>query len=221
MSDRNSIRRAKYQLKKLQGICVRCDGDARSGSATCQSCADKDAELMKKKRQSRVDKGVCVECGEAVKDRGLCVKHLEMRANRIGWIEERRQARLEANLCFKCGEPAVAHNRGCKYSWCETCYLKVVAKNNLGNVRLWKELKVLFESQSVCPYTGRSLVLGVSTTLDHKTPVSKGGSNDISNLQWVYFDYYGGFDVNRMKGAMTDQEYREAIAQQFSFMDRQ
>jgi hypothetical protein len=71
-------------------------------------------------------------------------------------------------------------------------------------------LKCLIEQQhGKCPYTGISLVLGHNASLDHKASKSRGGSNDLSNLQWVY--YGDDFDVNMMKRDTTEENFVKAI----------
>ena len=84
-----------------------------------------------------------------------------------------------------------------------------MAKKYLGSVRRWQELENLFVQQPVCPYTKKTLTLGIDTSLDHITPSTRGGTNEISNYQWVYCSGY--FDINWMKGDMTDAEFRDAI----------
>ena len=68
----------------------------------------------------------------------------------------------------------------------------------------------LLESQGFrCALTNRPLTPDVAS-LDHKQPLSRGGSNDISNAQIVHYD------VNMAKRAMTSEEFislcREVVA---------
>lgn len=67
-----------------------------------------------------------------------------------------------------------------------------------------------FDVQSICPYTGLSLVLGVNASLDHIIARSVGGSDDLNNLQWVYGST--DFDVNIMKGSSTEADFLKAIS---------
>ena len=54
-----------------------------------------------------------------------------------------------------------------------------------------------------CVYTGEKLIAGVNASVDHRIPSSRGGSDDLCNLQWVTKK------INRMKGNMTHQEFVE------------
>jgi 5-methylcytosine-specific restriction endonuclease McrA len=64
------------------------------------------------------------------------------------------------------------------------CYLKDTAGRHLGSRRRWKELQELFERQGRrCALSGVPLTLGCDTEVDHIVPRSRGGANDITNLQ--------------------------------------
>jgi 5-methylcytosine-specific restriction endonuclease McrA len=75
-----------------------------------------------------------------------------------------------------------------------------------------------FEQEGKCRYTNVKLVLGeigdLGASLDHKIPVTKGGSNQKDNLQWVsYF-------VNSAKGNKTHDEFIEFCKQIVNLYER-
>lgn len=88
---------------------------------------------------------------------------------------------------------------------------------NADKVRMWNKLRIhrqrgggptpepidlgamLCEQEGLCPYCG--CVLGDGAHLDHKTPLSRGGTNDESNLQWTCAA------CNLEKRAKTHEEY--------------
>lgn len=68
---------------------------------------------------------------------------------------------------------------------------------------------LLKEQEFRCALTGRKLTPEASS-LDHKTPMARGGTNDRDNLQWL------SEGVNAAKGNMSNEEFiamcREVIA---------
>jgi 5-methylcytosine-specific restriction endonuclease McrA len=66
-----------------------------------------------------------------------------------------------------------------------------------------KELYQLVEKQDYrCALSGMKITPKTSR-IDHKTPVSVGGSDEIENLQWVHEE------LNRMKGSLDNDEFIE------------
>lgn len=56
-----------------------------------------------------------------------------------------------------------------------------------------------YNQRGRCAYTGKRL--DRNAQVDHKIPVSRGGTNDASNLHWVTLD------ANHVKGSMTHDEF--------------
>jgi 5-methylcytosine-specific restriction endonuclease McrA len=61
--------------------------------------------------------------------------------------------------------------------------------------RLWDE------QGGRCALSGLPLVIGEYASVDHKIPLSKGGTHDASNLRWL------AFEVNMAKNNMSDEEF--------------
>lgn len=62
-------------------------------------------------------------------------------------------------------------------------------------------LKVILEMQGYkCALSGKRLTPEIAV-LDHKIPLSRGGTNDASNLQWL------DKEVNKAKGSMDCDEF--------------
>jgi 5-methylcytosine-specific restriction protein A len=84
------------------------------------------------------------------------------------------------------------------------------AKRHFGFSRIDSEskvssstLKTILEMQGYkCALSGKRLT-PESASLDHKIPLSRGGTNDASNLQWV------DSNINRAKGSMDCDEFVE------------
>ena len=77
-------------------------------------------------------------------------------------------------------------------------------ETQVGGKRSFRMLLALLESQGyLCALTGVRLEI-TTAELDHKIPVCRGGTNDLSNLQWIHKS------INRAKGTMTNEEFIEA-----------
>lgn len=63
-----------------------------------------------------------------------------------------------------------------------------------------KLMKLLQQQDFRCALSGVQLTPDVAV-IDHKTPVSKGGGNEIENLQWLHVH------VNKAKGAIPQDEF--------------
>ena len=75
-------------------------------------------------------------------------------------------------------------------------------------------LKHLIEMQGYkCALTGVKLT-PKTAELDHKTPLSEGGTNDLDNLQWVERS------VNRAKGTLTNEEFIEVCKRVSSYQEK-
>jgi hypothetical protein len=153
----------------------------------------------KKRRADYVRQGLCCRCGEnPLCSKRLCEKCLTtQQQNRL----KLAGARNQLGLCGKCGK---AKNNQTQV--CEKCILRRTAQLRLGNPSRWQELQELLEKQNCsCPYTGIKLKLGENASLDHVVPKSRGGTNDLSNLEWVHVW------VNLMKNNTSKSEFVPAL----------
>lgn len=95
-----------------------------------------------------------------------------------------------------CGKDAVSNK-----NYCEKHYLMKVSHSRIGTSKHWKYLKELIEKQNYkCTLTGDSITFDDDIELDHIVPKSRGGSNELSNFQWVTKQ------VNWFKGTWTQKE---------------
>lgn len=74
---------------------------------------------------------------------------------------------------------------------------------------------ILVRQGFCCPYTGEGLEPDETTHLDHKVPVSRGGSDCASNLQWL------SRRANMAKTDMTHDEFVGMCARVSSTFARQ
>jgi hypothetical protein len=75
--------------------------------------------------------------------------------------------------------------------------------NRKGSVKMRDMLEKLRQQGNRCALSGE-LIDHQNCEIDHIVPVSRGGSSDIENLQFV------SKRMNRMKGTMTNEEFAEA-----------
>lgn len=138
--------------------------------------------------------GLCIKCGKTRPsgEHVKCDVCLELQKSLY-------HSRKDSGLCLDCGVD-------CKNRFCEKCYVKRVSVKRCGSIELWEKLLNLFYFQKqICPYSGVFLELGKNVDLDHKIPISKGGSNELSNLQWVYSP------INTMKWDLDEIEFLQLV----------
>lgn len=200
----------EFQQRRINaGLCKDC-GKERSSSGTtvfCRPCADrhKDKQAKRKKRlqQEWRQSGafVCNGCGTELPDSSYkrCARCLAY--NRKTYARSRsgrHERKVAAGLCVLCTGQALHPSRYCrlhildntlrKYGIPKACY-----------EAFWS----LLEAQEFsCYYTGLPLVPGVNASLDHRTPVSRGGNRtDIDNCVWC------DRQINAFKNDLTVAEF--------------
>ena len=84
---------------------------------------------------------------------------------------------------------------------CGNCYFKRTSFSNFGNHTFWREIKEMWYSKGgKCALSGINLTLGTDSELGHIKPLSRGGKNELDNVQWVFRV------ANRMKHNMTEEK---------------
>lgn len=198
-----------YKERVENGLCTNCKKKIiGSKGVRCEFCKNK-LNLAKNKRFSlKKINGLCSMCNNLIVEGSrLCKNHINYYKE---YYTKKRKLNIENGICQDCSNLCVVSLDGKIIGKkCEICYLKTISKTHFGNVGYWKELKFLYENNPICPFTGIKLQLGINTSLDHIIPKSRSGLTEISNLQWVYL--YDNCDINRMKGAMTNEEFLNGI----------
>ena len=196
-----NTKQAWLDKRKQDGICLQCGGKAGPKSKLyCASCASKFSEHAKARASRLVTQGLCIQCMGSSASR-VCPSCREKNTQaRRGKVLERERS----GICVKCGkEPCVKSNRRCA-----TCCLKHSAWTYFKSTNRWADFQSLFNSQhGVCPYSGRSLTIGFDAEIDHIIPRSAGGTDELSNLQWVHSD------VNKMKAHQLPEQFLSLVAE--------
>jgi 5-methylcytosine-specific restriction endonuclease McrA len=161
------------------------------------------AQTRKGKQKFYTDhraRGLCIECSNPAEEGGSrCSQCLERR--RVREVQ-RKQENAANGRCRECSEVAINGHQVCL-----KCYMKIVSNRHLGTRTRWREILELFERQNgKCALSGLPLTLGLNADLDHIVPRSRGGDNDLSNLQWVLEK------VNEFKNNSLESEF-------FSFIE--
>lgn len=182
----------RTRISVADGGCGTCgrprDGDAKT---LCVACRDR----IKRRSTDLIARGLCVGCAV-----GVCENGKQRCPPCLGRTRDRVQRIKDAGVCGSCRQrPAIASRLSC-----DTCFLKRTAWSCLGDRSRWEEILWLFNSQNgICALTGAKMILGVSVSLDHIVPVSRGGTNDLSNLRWTTWA------ANKAKNNMLDKEFVE------------
>ena len=61
----------------------------------------------------------------------------------------------------------------------------------------------LQKSEFSCFYSDIKIIPGFSASVDHRVPKNLGGTDDISNLEWVHYS------INRIKSTLPEKEFVE------------
>ena len=195
----NERRKAREQERRHLGLCARCDTPTKGTRLCGQHQGMKDKAWAINKRKEWTVQGMCAACG-GVRETSHANCDSCRRRDREGRAAI-TAARRERGLCV-CGDPLLPEGRICERCWYRH---KAQRSVSIGRTR-GMELKKLLESQGFCcAYSGKLLNVGSpDATIDHKTPRARGGTDDISNLQWV------SRRVNQMKTDFTHDEFLAA-----------
>lgn len=176
------------------GLCPYCGDTPLPEKTKCAKCTEKFVEY-KKTSISKMSKSQCKTCGGKRDDKYKTCSACRDR------IKEWRDKHKDSGNCDRCGAEPIPGNARCL-----TCYLKGTSQQTFGTVSLHSELLDLFNMQEGrCPYSGLKLTLGINTSLDHKVPKSKGGTDEFENLQWTHKL------VNQMKWDTNEGEFLEMV----------
>jgi HNH endonuclease len=153
---------------------------AADGKKKCETCLEKVKKSGVTFRLKSQEKGICYRCGiNPLTTHSICE---DCRIKHKAGIDRYKIERVAQGICAECGRSPLSGNA----KSCENCILKAMAKAHFKDVKKWVLLRQIFDLNSVCPYSGIQLILGDNASLDHRIPKSKGGSDEIENLQFIH-----------------------------------
>jgi len=175
--------RESHRKRIAMGLCRECGVKAVvSGRQRCIDCFKRLNAGYQRRRQKAIMAGVCIRvgCGRPIERNAFCK---ECRDKVRKTVRHCRVKRLARGLCGDCGVDVEGRR-----IICDACHCKRLAKSVLGNREKWVELMAIYQQQEgKCAYSGVRLVMGVDASIDHILPKGRGGTNEISNLQWVHW----------------------------------
>lgn len=199
-----------YHQKRIDaGLCKDC-GSPRGNDGTsiyCRACASKVQakanawKEAKRKEWAAAGDLVCNGCGAILPDAMFkrCEKCRQYHQSNWSKTRPARLARKAAvGQCAVCSSDALSSSRYCKRHFLE---------NSLRKYRVptedYDKFWIKLEMQGFrCYYTGVEIIPGVNASIDHKIPVSRGGSlDDINNCVWC------DRNINAFKNDTTDSEF--------------
>lgn len=192
LQDQREFRAARIAA----GSCTGCSKPAKIGHTMCPRCLMKMKSCSSAIWNRRTKSGVCGKCGitPLVDERQICQPCCDR-------DKLRRRTLVESGICPRCGSRPIL--RAC--TSCEVCWYKDKAGIHLGDRKKWEDLKSIFESQNgICKCTGLPMTLGMDASVDHIIPVTRGGSLDLSNLQFV-IEWYNLLKSNHLPEEFADK----------------
>lgn len=121
-------------------------------------------------------------------------------------VQIKRQERIDLGICKVCAKPKLRCSSMCLFH-----HVKSICKQDNHYTELL--IDKLYSQRFECFYTGTLLLLGINASIDHICPISKFGSDDISNLVWV------DFSVNRMKTDAQVTNFLDDFSNQLTEMN--
>jgi len=191
--------RKLYDKRKASRLCIACGKNkARKGKVKCKGCAEQHQSARLVRCRQAKQAGLCTKChkAKAVGGGSRCEK---CRSQLCDIIKRRSRRSKEKGICTNCNSNKAMLGR----TKCEKCAVYHMAW--LAGTTYEIAMEIWNKQKGICVYTGAQLILGRGASIDHKTPKSRGGSDEASNLQWI------SDAANRAKLTMTDQEYRDFI----------
>lgn len=181
------------------GVCVTCGKIRDRASLTCGRCTARLSATSARSRKKKLALGKCTGClrADRVAGKKQCARCADVNNSAA---KKRKSSRLANGLCQIDARPIVT-GKNCLECWFSQGAMRHLKKRKLG-VALHEMMGM---QEWRCAISGDVLLPG-KAHLDHKVPTSRGGANDLANLQWV------SPAVNQMKHNLTTEELMEACA---------
>ena len=199
---RHKIRRDE---RLAQGVCVKCGKRPPQGNKVwCEVCTKKETVATMARVHRRQAAGECIRCGVPLICGDPSVVYCDVHRDKANaGTRAKMRKRVAEGKCGMCGSTELVTKSVCFDHWLLKMSRSAVGKcSKKISMSVWG---ILLQQEMRCAYTGKELVPGQNASVDHIVPRSRGGSNDLSNLQWV------DTTVNIMKHNLLHEEFVEIV----------
>lgn len=198
-----SINRGRRCKRQSLGLCVSCGKNkVQENTTRCAACVKRKTVITKGRKHERQSLGLCITCGKSRSNTSLAYCEVHNNQSKEG-VKRRVWQRIEEGKCSRCNSSELVTGRMCFKHWLNDASHRATGCSSKKMVKkLWD---IMLKQNMRCPYTGKELVPGKNASIDHRIPRSRGGSNDVTNLQWV------NYTINVMKQDLLHDEFIEVI----------
>jgi HNH endonuclease len=169
----------RYKDRLSKNLCGGCGKTPVKGRKMCRKCKADAAN----DRRTKIKKGQCVRCTQKAEGGLLVCQN----------CRDKQRQTANANTANR-------HRKFFMYAVHQVKATRGGRRRGGGTttaidlVRLWRR------QRGLCAFTGR-LLTRYNAELDHILPQSRGGDNEVDNLQWTIKE------ANRAKQGLTDKEF--------------
>jgi len=183
-------------------FCEKVFSQRTSWQAFCSSsCRDK----WTRNPESKARVKSCETCGSSfAPTKRWSQKYCRDECKKVAFSKASERYRVisrSGGLCHNCRKPKLPHSSYlCEDHW----FNKIAASNGIKGRDGGRLVRKIIESQGyTCPYTGRTLILSLNASIDHKNPRSRFPDQVglLENIEWV------DVQVNSAKREMTKEEF--------------
>jgi len=174
-----AVSKEKYEFRILNGLCTRCGEPVVSGKKSCQYHLDEAALKEKLKRERRINKNLCMKCGQRPpRDNKIdCEECFQENKKYYPLKTKLYSKRKESSLCIRCGTKTEDNVH------CEECRVYMKSKDKLTYYK--------YKTNNLCVSCGNKKDIDVVLCSECQIINSNRGKQINKNQKKLIFDHYG------------------------------